>query len=291
MQKNWLLLAVMLGLTFMKPADAQNHHFLRMMTYDIYAPEERDAEKFSWFARKPKVISIIKYHSPDVFGLQNANTQQLKDISEQMADYSATTFYNDYENGYQAVFFKNARFNSLDQGAFWLSVTPEKPWSKSWKAETPGNVAWVKLKDKNTGHAFFVFCARFDKKSPEAKTESAQLLLKKIAEITGKSISFLFVNINAMEVDPVYQEITYKNNSLKDSKYYTMIKHHGPSYSYIGYPPAFMPERTYDFIFFKDPLDELKILIHATIADHWDGFYPSKHLPVVIHLRFNEYEK
>jgi endonuclease/exonuclease/phosphatase family metal-dependent hydrolase len=56
--------------------------------------------------------------------------------------------------------------------------------------------------------------------------------------------------------------------------------HHGPTTTWNGFK-ALVPGRKIDHIFFRGPVS---VDQHAILADHWDGRFPSDHLPVLAEI-------
>lgn len=81
-----------------------------------------------------------------------------------------------------ALYYKQARFEKLAEGHFWLSETPSDVGSKSWDSSLPRMATWIKLQDRQspTAAPIAFFNTHFDHRGPTARLESARLLRKQI---------------------------------------------------------------------------------------------------------------
>ena len=64
----------------------QDNTDLRVMSFNIRNSFARDGENH-WESRKDLVYSVIKDYAPDVLGLQEANSFQLKELSNEFPQY------------------------------------------------------------------------------------------------------------------------------------------------------------------------------------------------------------
>ncbi|CAF4968406.1 unnamed protein product, partial [Rotaria sp. Silwood1] len=108
----------------------------RVMTYNIRWDVVEDGQN-QWNLRKDRLISLIRYRKPDIFGVQEALPHQMVDL--RMA-FPAFGWYgvgrDDGKNAgeFSAIFYRSNRFEILDNGTFWLSETPGIPGSIGWDA-------------------------------------------------------------------------------------------------------------------------------------------------------------
>ncbi len=64
----------------------------------------------------------------------------------------------------------------------------------------------------------------------------------------------------------------------------TKKPHHGPTSTWNGFGQM-VPLRKIDHIFVTERVD---VLQHAILADHWDGRWPSDHLPVLAEVELKK---
>jgi endonuclease/exonuclease/phosphatase family metal-dependent hydrolase len=263
--------------------------FFRIMTFNIRYDNPDDGP-FVWDKRKDLVISMIRFYHPDIIGVQEALKNQLDDLNGPLEKYQ--WFGMGREDGndlgeFAAIFYNKFRFKFEKGNTFWLSENPLKPGSRSWNTACTRIATWVKLWDKQTEKCLYVFNTHFDHISEWARKESARLLLKKINEIAGKHPLFVTGDFNCLPGSDPYWILTDSDNplSLTDTRNVSFYGHHGSSYTFIGFPAKENTGRTIDYIFVKNR-EHIKILQHGILTDHWDGFYPSDHLPVLVEVLF-----
>ena len=253
---------------------------ISVLTYNIRLATPDDAPNI-WQARKEKVFSMIKDVEPDVFGLQEALYQQLKDIEQAFPGYGMVGVGRDdgRESGeFSPVFFNKKKLELTASGTFWLSQTPLVAGSRGWDAACNRVVSWVSVTEKKSGKKFFVFCTHFDHMGEVARRNSAKLLLHAVDSLAGKFPSIVIGDFNANPESEPYQLLTQKDDPLHftdalmlcaDSK--------GPSNTYTGFKVGGIKGERIDYIFLKG-ITKVK---SYTVNDANNGeYYPSDHLPV-----------
>lgn len=251
---------------------------LRVMSYNIRYDTPDDGVD-QWTKRKERVASLIRYHQPDLLGVQEALGHQIRDLATALPQYAWYGVGRDdgkEEGEFSAIFYNQRRFELLDKGTFWLSPQPEKP-SKGWDAAIVRICSWVKLQDRETGSAFYHFNTHFDHKGVKARENSANLLRERIAAIAGNTPVVLTGDFNTTDDTPAYAYLT-RGDRLKDSLQEAKWGHHGPMGTFSSFDVATKLGKRIDFIFVTDGFG---VLQHAILTDAQQGKYPSDHLPVV----------
>lgn len=132
-----------------------------------------------------------------------------------------------------AVYYREARFEKLAGGHFWLSDAPDKVGSKGWDAALPRMATWLKLKDRAAPKAapLLWLNTHFDHKGKQARLESAKLLRKKIAELGDGCRLIVTGDFNSAEASEPYKalfgEVDGKPSPVVDS-FRTMHPKAGP---------------------------------------------------------------
>lgn len=258
---------------------------ITIMSYNIRCLSEKDnKEGNGWEVRSHWLSSLIDYHNPDIFGVQEAFPNQLDDISKNLKKYKWIGVGREdgkNEGEHMAIFYDNNLFEVVEWSTFWLSETPDIPGYKGWDADCRRTVTWAKMKEIDDNNYFYIFNTHFDHKGKKARKQSAKLIIKKINEIAGNNNIILTGDFNCTESDPPYEILTH--NGLKDAFYYSKKPHYGPEGTSSGFfTCSEKPLNRIDFIFFKG---DIEILQHVIINDSKDGRFPSDHLPVLIKAR------
>ncbi len=262
-----------------RQSDSVNTSF-DVMSYNIRLNSQSDIPGGNgWDDRKDWLTSLVRYHEPAIFGLQEVLLGQLEFIQEKFPDYTFSGLGRDdgIKGGeFSPIFYDNKMFELIDEGTFWLSETPEVP-SKGWDADINRIVSWVKLRHKSSDKEFFFLNTHFDHIGVEARKNSAQLIIEKVKKIARDKPFILTGDFNVPDDSDPYKLLAAAFN---DAKVVSQQGHYGPkgSWSTFAVCGDTKPDRRIDFIFVHNTI---KVFKHAIISDSKEGRYPSDHLPVV----------
>ena len=164
----------------------------------------------SWEHRRFLVRMAIREHDPHILGVQECLWDQGVELDRAFGNYRLTGVGRDdgvREGEMCLIFTRRDRYHVLDQGNFWLSDTPETPGSKGWDAACPRIVTWAKLRDRWCDpDTLYVFNTHLDHVGAEARARGAELLQRRIAEISGGYPVILLGDFNAPAGDsPPYR--------------------------------------------------------------------------------------
>ena len=251
----------------------------KLMTYNIKLDYPKEGEN-SWDNRKEFMMNQIKFYEPDVFGVQEAMPNQMTHMDTALAAYNFVGVGRDdgkKSGEYSAIFIKKEKYQILKEGTFWLSETPEEV-SMGWDAVCNRICTYVLLKDKKTKKQFWVFNTHLDHIGKTARTESPQLILKKIQELNAKKLPvFLMGDFN---LEPQTPNIKFIKLHFNDAKDVSKKPPFGPSGTFNGFHFDKPVTTRIDYIF----TSKNKITVHkyAVLSDSQNLKYPSDHLPVYI---------
>jgi endonuclease/exonuclease/phosphatase family metal-dependent hydrolase len=255
---------------------------LKVMSFNIRLNVDSDKEN-SWTNRKQDVADLLTYYHPDYFGVQEALSDQMKDIKNGVKNYDYVGVGRDdgKEKGeFSAIFYNTNRLQVLNSGTFWLSETPEKP-SKGWDAALNRICTYAVFRDKKSKKEFMALNLHFDHIGNVARVKSSELILKKIKEINPKNLSVTVSGDFNLTEDS--EPIKIMSQNLKDSFYHSETKHYGPKGTFTGFNVNEVPKDRIDYIFVKG----FKIKSHRHINDRRENLlYPSDHFPVLVDLQF-----
>lgn len=268
----WYLVASMISF-------AQDH--LNIMTFNIRLNTPQDSSN-AWPHRADKVSSQILFHEAHIIGVQEALHDQMQDLDRALTKYKYVGGGRDdgKEKGeYSAIFFDTTRLQILQTQTFWLSQTPQVAGSKGWDAAITRIVTWAKFRDLKTKKEFYVFNTHFDHVGQIARAESAKLLLKYSAQISGTMPFIVTGDFNATaEHEPIRIIVNPKDPShLIDSKTVSATPHYGPAGTFNGFQSKEIHDLPIDHIFIKHAIT---VLQHATLSQTWAGKFSSDHFPV-----------
>lgn len=250
---------------------------ITIATYNLRYNNQGDGVN-AWPNRKENVKALIQFHDFDIFGTQEALRGQLNDVAELKEFAFIGKGRDDGKEGgeHSAIFYKKSRFNVLESGDFWLSETPDKP-GLGWDATCCNRIAsWAKFMDTASGKEFYFFNVHFDHQGVEARRQSGFLMVKKIKEIAGNSITILTGDFNST---PETEQIKTISGLLKDSHDVTEQKPYGPEGTFNSFKFDAAMDKRIDYIFVSKGIEVKK---YGVLTDAKDQRYPSDHQPVMI---------
>jgi endonuclease/exonuclease/phosphatase family metal-dependent hydrolase len=248
---------------------------LRVMSFNVRYPSPGDGPDI-WTARRELLIETIRAKAPDLMGTQELFYEQGQYIAEKLPEYAwfGISRRGNREDEHMGVFYRKDRLTLVDSGDFWLSETPEKPGSISWKMSLPRMVTWgmFELKD---GARFLYFNTHFAhrREDERARQMSARLIACRLGLYDPALPVVLTGDFNAPAGGETYKILA---PLLKDAWLEAPDKK-GPEGTFHGFKGRPGPARI-DWIMFRAPW---KAVSAETITDNRDGRYPSDHFPVM----------
>jgi len=256
---------------------------LRLMTYNLRVAAQREREP-SWAERRDAVASMIRFHDPDVAGVQEALPSMLDDLDARLADYEwVGTGRDDGAGEHCALLYHTDRLAPARHDTFWLSETPGDPGSRSWGASYPRIATWMEVPLSDPPYSLYVVNTHFDHDSAPARRESACLLREQVNGLAGSAPAVVMGDLNTTPDTAPYRHLTQEHGGqpLRDALHETARPHHGPAATFNGFGSAVQPEGRIDYIFVRGPVSVRR---HGTLTDRWNGHFPSDHCPVMAEI-------
>ncbi len=251
---------------------------MNIITFNIRYNTPNDGIN-AWPNRVEMATGLLRFHEPDIFGLQEALHGQILDVQKEFPEYE--WFGVGREDGkeegeFSPVFYKKSAFILLKNGTFWLSETPEVP-GKGWDAAFSRIVTWGHFQSKVTGKQFLVLNTHFDHVGTEARKNSADLIRKKVEEMT-RNKNLPVIIMGDFNLTPDTEPIQMLKRFAKDSYEATEEPPYGPVGTFNGFNlMADLSSNRIDYIFVYGAIEVLK---YAALAEIKDQRFPSDHLPV-----------
>jgi endonuclease/exonuclease/phosphatase family metal-dependent hydrolase len=251
---------------------------LTAMTFNIRVNTFIDGPN-RWDSRKSYVFDLIRDQAPDVVGLQEAEKDQYIDVRLALPQYQgyAVGRNNGKDKGETcAILYRDNRFLRTDAGTFWFSDTPHVPGSKDWGNRPPRICSWVRLVDKYSLSAFYIYNVHLDHRSQNSRSKSVRLLTEKIAARKTKDPFIVMGDFN-MDLDNSAMAYLQTNNVAPMSDaWYSIYGNQETDGTRHGFRGDSGPK--IDHI----PLShELRALDVKTDTRRYNGRYPSDHFPVI----------
>lgn len=253
---------------------------LSVMTYNIKLDYPKEGVN-SWTNRKPFFINQIKFYGPDIFGVQEAMPNQMKDMDSLLPQYSFVGVGRDdgkVEGEYSAIFYNKEKLKVLKSSTFWLSETPNEV-SMGWDAVCNRICTYALFEDLASGKKIWMFNTHFDHVGVEARKNSAVVIIEKIKDINTENLPVILTGDFNMEES--HESIQFIEQHLKDSKNIAKLVF-GPNGTFNNFDFEKPVTRRIDFIFVSP---EIAVNKYAVLSDSWDCKYPSDHLPVFVKLK------
>lgn len=255
-----------------------------VMTYNIRLNVAEDGIN-AWEHRKDSVASFLREQHPDIFGLQEVLHLQLIDVMSALPDYQFVgvgRLDGKTEGEYSPVFFRASVFELVNSGTFWLSETPDVPGSKGWDAACERISTWACLRDKKTKETLFVFNTHFDHMGVTARFKSADLILRKIAQLSDGQAVILMGDFNSPVSEKAYQLLSSEEKSgLKDARVQSADATMKQQVTFTGFNTDPADDELIDFIFYNEWLSSIS---YKALKINTNSFYFSDHLPVIAKL-------
>jgi len=255
---------------------------LTFLTYNIRYDNPADGAD-AWPKRREFLSRQLRFHAPDVFGIQEGLKHQLDYLHGELPEYTIVGVGRDdgREAGeYSALFFRIDRFRAVESGTFWLSEQPDTV-SKGWDAALPRICTWALLLDKMAKRKIWVFNTHFDHIGQVARRESAALILNKIREMNAKD--YPVVLLGDLNTGPNSEPIWILSQGLRDAQTRSLEPPFGPSGTFNGFRFNEPVSLRIDYIFTSP---DLSIQKYAVLSASNELHYPSDHLPVFVQTSY-----
>lgn len=254
---------------------------LGLMSYNLRYATERDGEN-QWENRKGKVVDLLAFYEPALFGIQEGLIHQLQYIDQKLSDYTYVGVGRDdgKEAGeFSAIFYDSTLLSLIESGTFWLSETPKKV-SVGWDASMERICTYGLFEIQANGKQIWVFNAHFDHRGPTARLESAKLILEKITQYNTNQ--FPVVLMGDLNAEPDSKTIKAIADKMEDGLHIAKKPFYGPVGTFNGFEKLPVLDRRIDYIFTLN----LEVLSYAHIDDRYENNrFVSDHLPVWVKVK------
>lgn len=253
---------------------------VKVLTYNIRVDFGGDGEN-NWAFRKEFLAQQMLFHEPDFIGTQEGKAHQLAYIDSTLVDYKYVGISRDNsetQGEFSAIFYNFKKYKVLTESTFWLSETPEKR-SKGWDAALERICTYALFENLQTKQRLYVFNTHFDHIGEQARTNSAHLILEKIASINPKKLPVVLTGDFNSEQDSKAYGLLSK--AMMDSRKTSLLKPFGPIGTFNAFEFNKPVTKQIDYIFISKATQTLK---YATLSDSYDCKYPSDHLPILINI-------
>lgn len=271
-------IAMVLGLTLFAIPTLLSSQNINLMSYNIKYDNTGDTIN-NWNDRKATMAELILHYEADIVGIQEGLHNQVTYLNSALPDFSYLGVGRDdgKEKGeYTAIFYNTNKFKVLKTNTFWLSETPEKV-SVGWDAALERICTYALFEDLDTKKQFWVFNTHFDHVGTTARTNSAQLIYKKINEINTTDLPVILMG--DLNLTPDTEAIQFFKKYLTDAMDISKKPFYGPVGTFNGFKQDRIMKDRIDYFFVKD----VNVLSYTHIDDRMaNNKHISDHLPVLM---------
>lgn len=148
---------------------------LKLMTYNVRLDVAVDGEN-KWDNRKELFTGLIKFHEPDILGIQESLPNQVNYLASNLLNFRHVGIAREGLNKGESssIFYNFYRLELNESNTFWLSPTPDIV-SKGWDASYLRVCTYALFTDKKTGRKFWVFNTHLDNNGIIARKKSIEL--------------------------------------------------------------------------------------------------------------------
>lgn len=253
-----------------------------VMTYNIRLNLASDSLN-SWPNRREEVFNLIRFHNPDILGLQEVLADQRIDLEElnDLYNFEGSGREDGFMKGEAAVIgLKKDRYKIKETGHFFLSETPDVP-SLGWDASFIRPTIWVRALDNSTDKIILVINTHLDNNGHQARINGSRQIAGFISQQSGIHSVVLTgdfnTNLESGELDSL------NSAYLKPAQAKLAGKSYGPNWSFQGFgkvPPA--ERQLIDYIFLSEGWTVKRL---GVLTDRMTELWPSDHCPVLVELK------
>lgn len=160
---------------------------LVVVTANLRTSSAADGDN-AWPLRKAGALALLRGLSADVLGVQEALADQHDALAAALPGYVTVGGGRDdgkRKGEFSSLFLRQARFELLDSGQFWLSPMPEVPGSMGWDAAYTRICTWARVRDRRNGGELLVANTHFDHLGVLAREQSARLIVARLHAVAG----------------------------------------------------------------------------------------------------------
>lgn len=274
-------ISLILGMILLAIPTSLSSQNINLISYNIRYDNKGDSIN-NWNDRKETMAALIQHYDADIVGTQEALHHQVTYLDSALPGFSYLGVGRDdgKEKGeYTAIFYNTDKFKVLKTNTFWLSETPEKV-SIGWDAALERICTYALFEDLGTKKQFWVFNTHFDHIGNKARTNSAQLIYKKINEINTTDLPVILMG--DLNLTPDTEAIQFFKKYLTDAKDISKKPFYGPMGTFNGFKQDRVLKDRIDYFFVKD----VNVLSYTHIDDRMaNNKHISDHLPVLMIIR------
>jgi len=259
---------------------------MTVMTYNI--KNHHPHPEHEWRDRLPLLLDVVRRHDPDLLCVQEAFAEQMADLRVGLPDH--VDVGQGREGGtageHASIFVRRDRLAVEEDGAFWLSDTPDVVGSNTWGTSHVRMATWGRFRERESDVAFVVLNTHVAHEQnafgASVRLRSAELIIRRLADVDVPVIVTGDFNEGA--------GLGAASGPFADAGFvdaWTVAGDADPTSSFNGWAPPAAAGVRIDWVLTRGP-----VAVESVRIDHDDPttWAASDHFPVVVCLRLEPAE-
>lgn len=237
--------------------------------------------------RGPRFQKLVREYQPDIITLQEDN-RIWSVITDKMLgeNYGVSGTFSSgpdtTKGNRQSIYYRLDRYELVEEGALWLSDTPDEPYSKLEASKSCRHCNWVLLKDNFTGKELLAINVHMDNSTPEVRSAQLAVLLERLGDKMEQYPTVFCGDFNATPDEPVYATMTGR---MSDPHVSATTKLSTIEITCDKYGTWETPKRI-DYMFYNDQIIANKYRVMTDLYQDETGCYISDHYGVTTEYSF-----
>lgn len=188
---------------------------LTVMTYNVMCSFCQPPGFDDWATRVPHLDEAINRHDPDLLAIEELFYQSEVDTFRDDHPGYTAIYYIDpgtpnapfklYPDA--TIFYRTSRFTEVRHGVFWLSPTPDTPWTGGFAQNQLWRLfVWAELVDKPSGKHLVFAATHFDNNAP-SQEKSAPLVVDRMTPLAKKMPVIVAGDFNSTPSTTAYKTL------------------------------------------------------------------------------------
>ena len=264
--------AIRFGEITLQKAPEKSEAAIRVMSYNVRCANDGEQT----ITNRSKVgLAVLEEYLPDSFGVQECTPRWKRIFAYNLGDKYASVGRSRDRFGpfteYSSIYYLKDKYNLIDSGTFWLSETPDVPYTKSFDSACTRIASWALLENKET---YTHINPHLDHVLESTRQAQMEVLIDYVKKVTGDAPVIMTGDFNDYEGSPVYNVAC---EIFNDTRFVAKDTDTGRTFTKYGEKKE-DGTGAIDFIF--TPKDAV-VDTYKVIRDTVKGIYPSDHYPIV----------
>lgn len=267
--------AIRFGEITLQKAPEKSEAAIRVMSYNVRCANDGEQT----ITNRSKVgLAVLEEYAPDSFGVQECTPRWKRIFAYNLGDKYASVGRSRDRFGpfteYSSIYYLKDKYSVIDSGTFWLSETPDVPYTKSFDSACTRIASWALLENKETGERYTHINTHLDHVLESTRQAQMEVLIDYVKKVTGDAPVIMTGDFNDYEGSPVYNVAC---EIFNDARFVAKDTDTGRTFTKYGEKPE-DGTGAIDFIF--TPKNAV-VDTYKVIRDTVKGIYPSDHYPIV----------